>query len=283
MSEKNFVSSALESLAVDFGVDGAYEAVQKDGLIGAAKNYAADLADDVKETAKGAWDKAKEVGGYLERDIGNFADSVGDLFASKEEKAAKAAEEAAQAAAAEAESEAQKKAQEEWRARLDKSYILHTALVTCDKAYTNEEINPSYLVLPESHGEEIHGLPVLTVADYLPDVNVLNFGICRSTQNPKVQEAARNILDKVQEESKSWTDKLLGLFVDTSKKDVCTDSQESLAAYCAAPCQPEFFTGWIDGKADVAIDEVPSLLGRCTLCCKYGGAIQIQSSGQPEE
>lgn len=279
MSEKNFVSAALESAAVEFKLDKAYEAVQKDGLIGAAKNFASGVVDDAKETIKGIGDKAKEVGGYLKRDIGNFVD---DLFASEEEKKAKEEEAAAKEAAEKAEQEAAEAAAEAYRAMLDKSYILHTALVTCDMAHTNEEVNPSYIVLTQSHGTEIHGLPVLTVDDCVPDVNVLNFGICRSPKNPEVQKEARKILDKVQEESKSWVDNLLGIFVDTSKKDVC-DSEESLAAYCAAPCKPEFCTKWIDGKRDVQVEGSPSLLGRCTLNCIYGGEIVIQSSGQPEE
>lgn len=282
MSEKNIVSSALESLAVEFGADKAYEAVQKDGFLGAVENFAKDTVDNVKEAAGDVVDKAKEVGGYLERDFNNLKESVGDLFASKEEKEAKAVEEAAKKAAEVATRIAAEKEAAERRATLDKSYILHTALVTCDKAYTNEEINPSYIVLTESHGEFVHGLPLLTVNDSVADKHVLNFGICRSPKNPEVQKAAREILDKVQEESKSWTDKLLGIFVDTDNKDVC-DSEESLAAYCAAPCHPEFYTSWIDGKKDVLVDGVPTLLGRCTLCCKYGGTIEIQTSGQYEE
>lgn len=281
MSEKNIVSSAVESLAVEFGVDGAYEAIQKDGFLGAAKKGIENTVDDIKQSAKGAADKAKEVGGFLKEDFNNLKDNVSDFFASDEEKAKKKAEEEAKKAKEEAEKKA---AEEEAKARreaLDKSYILHTALIVCDKAYTNEEINPSYIVLPYSHGESVHGIPQLTVDDYIADVNVLNFGICRSPKNPEVQAAARTILDEVKEESKSWTDKLMSIFVDDSIDDVC-DSEESLAAYCAGHCIPEFYQRWIDGKEDVLIDGSPALLGRCTLCCKYGGTITIQSSGQME-
>ncbi|MBD5464927.1 MAG: DUF4280 domain-containing protein [Lachnospiraceae bacterium] len=279
MSEKNIVSSALESLAVEFGVDGAYEAIQKDGLLGAVKNGVENKINDVKQGIKDIEKKAEEVKGYVKEDWNNLKNAVGDFFASDEEKAAKKAEEEAKKAKEEAEKKAAEEQAAAMREALDKSYILHTALLVCDKAYTNEEIHPSYIVLPYSHGESIHGLPQLNVDDYIGDKNVLNFGICRSPKNPKVQEAARKILDEVKEESKSWTDKLLGIFVDDSVDDVC-DSQESLAAYCAGPCIPEFYQKWIDGKEDVLIDGSPALLGRCTLCCKYGGNITIQSSGQ---
>ena len=176
---------------------------------------------------------------------------------------------------------AEEEAAEEYRNMLDRSYILHTACIVCSCAYTNESVNPSYIVVPKSHGEFIHGMPQLTVADYIANKNVLDFGICRSPKNPAVQEKAREILDEVQEETKSWTDKVMDLFVDKSKKTVC-DSKESLAAYCAAKCTPQFFTGWADGKEDVFIDGQKALLGRCTMSCAYGGEITIQSSGQPE-
>lgn len=283
MSEKNVVSSVVESLAVEFGVDGAYEAIQKDGLLETAKKGVENKVNDVKQGIEGTINKAKEVGGYLKEDFNNVKDAVGDFFASDEEKAEKKAEEEAKKAKEEAEKKAQEEEEKARREALDKSYILHTALIVCDKAYTNEAMNPSYIVLPYSHGESIHGLPQLNVKDYIGDVNVLNFGICRSPKNPAVQAAAREILDEVKEESKSWTDKLMSIFVDDSNREVCHSEEKSLAAYCAGVCTPKFDKGWVNGKEDVLIDGSPALLGRCTLCCMYGGNITIQSSGQLEE
>ena len=269
--EVQVAGSIMESVACEFGLDKAYESIQQYGVAGSLEN----LYNDAKDTVKGVKDKAVEVGGYLERDIGR-------LFETPEEKAARLEAE-----------EAQKKAEEEEKARLeaeakayrealDKSYILHTAMVTCDKAYTNEgELNPSYIVVPVSLGVYAHGNPQLTVEDSVANVNVLDFGICRSTSNPTVLEAARKILEEVKEESKTWIDKLFGLFMDTSIDDVCS-SEESLAAQCAGHCLPEFLTNWNDGKTDVLIDGKQALMGRCTMCCIYGGAITIQSSGEPQ-
>ncbi|MBQ8167535.1 MAG: DUF2974 domain-containing protein [Lachnospiraceae bacterium] len=178
-----------------------------------------DIAGDVLEyadqTIDGVVDTAKRTWGFLEEDLGR-------LFESKEEKEAREREEAAIKAAQEAEQKALEEAMQAYREELDKTYILHTAIVTCDKAYSNEGINPSYVVLPKSHGEAIHGQPMLTVEDYRPDVNVLNFGICRSPQNPSVQAAARKIIKEVQEETDSWLDNILGDFVDKSKTEVST-------------------------------------------------------------
>lgn len=240
-----------------------------------------DIGSDLKEylidqKLGGMIDTAKRAWGFLEEDLNR-------LFESKEDREKREAEEAAQKAAQEAEEKALQEAMEAYRKELDKTYILHTAMVTCDKAYTNEAINPSYIVLPKSHGETIHGQPMLTVEDYIADVNVLNFGICRSTYNPSVQQAARKIIEEVQEESDSWLDKILGVFVDKSKTEVSTDEVESLAAQCAGVCKPVFTDGWIGGKQDVLIDGKPVLIGACTLCCQYGGTITIQTSGQMEE
>lgn len=287
MSAKGVVASVVESIEVEFGIEGAYESVQENGFLPTVEQIATDKIEGAKEAISGAIDKAKDVGGYLKEDFNNIKEGISDLFASDEEKAAKKAEEEAQKAEEEAEQKALEEEMERQRELLDKSYILHTALVTCDKAYTNEEMNPSYIVVPKSHGVTIHGLPQLTINDFLAEVNVLNFGICRSPHNPGVQEAARKIIDEVNEESKSWTDKLMSIFADESKEEVCTGSGEetptSLAEYCAASCTPDFTECWVDGKSDVLIDGVPTMLGKCTLSCIYGGAIQIQSSGQMEE
>ena len=256
--KKNKMTEAIEPLAVDLGVDGYVNAVAEKGFTDATKDAVSSGIDNVKQDVKGKVEKAEEVAGFIQDDFNSLKENVSDFFASDEEKAA-----------------------EEYRNMLDRSYILHTACIVCSCAYTNESVNPSYIVVPKSHGEFIHGMPQLTVADYIANENVLDFGICRSPKNPAVQEKAREILDEVQEETKSWTDKVMDLFVDKSKKTVC-DSKESLAAYCAAKCTPQFFIGWADGKEDVFIDGQKALLGRCTMSCAYGGEITIQSSGQPE-
>lgn len=240
-----------------------------DKMFSDIKENAGEYLDQKKEDAKRIW-------GYIEEDVDR-------LFETEEEKKQREAEEAAIQAAKEAEEQAMEEAMKAYREELDQSYILHTAMVVCDKAYTNEAVNPSYIVLPTSHGETIHGQPMLTVEDYKADVNVLNFGICRSTQNPSVLEAARNVIKEVQEETDTWLDKVLGIFVDKSKTEVSTDEQNSLAAHCAGVCKPIFIDGWINGKQDVLIDGKPALIGSCTLCCQYGGTITIQTSGQLEE
>lgn len=279
--DKNIITSALEPLAVDLGVHDYINNVANDGFLNATENAIDGAIDSAQQAWGGLKQQASNVAGYIAEDWHN-------LTMSAEERAEQQRQQEAEEAQRKAEEEEQQRLAEEYRAFLDKSYILHTAMVTCSYAYTTTEMHPSYIVLPTSHGVTVHGNPQLTTEDYIADEHVLNFGICRSPLNPDVQAAARKILDEVQEESASWIDKLMGLFVDKSNKDVCTTETgedgelQSLAASCAGKCCPIFDAGWSDGKDDVLIEGKTALLGRCTMNCLYGGEITIQSSGQPE-
>ncbi|MBY6930120.1 DUF4280 domain-containing protein [Clostridium botulinum] len=158
---------------------------------------------------------------------------------------------------------------------LENTYILHTAVILCSKAD-----HESYLVVTKGHGEFIQGIPQLNVGDCVPNVNIRNFGICRSPKNPDVQEAAKEILDKVKKENEGGFINKVKNFFFKSSGDVC-DSEESLAANCAGKCDPQIFVDeWPDGKEDVLIDGKPALLGKCKLSCGYDGEITIFTSGQ---
>lgn len=165
-------------------------------------------------------------------------------------------------------------------AEMEKTYILHTAVLYCDKA-----ARFSHLVLPKSHGEFIHGIPQLNVGDCIPNKNILSFGVCTSPLNPSVQEAAEKILDDVRKEHEDdFTTKVCHFFgKKTSAEKVCTNEKESLAAICAGVCNPQIFVDeWPDGKEDLIIEGKKALLGRCKLSCGYGGTIIIFTSGQRE-
>ena len=219
---------------------------------------------------------AKNALGFLKEDVKNGIDW---LKMSPEEKAQQKQEEKEAEEAKKAEEEAAAEAEAQRLEDLKKTYILHTAVILCDKAQ-----HESFVVLPTSHGEFIHGIPQLNVADSKPNINIRSFGICRSPTNPLVKEKAKEILKDVNENrEKGFMDKVLDLFTKKSD-DVCTDSDENLAQYCAAECTPVINMEWIDGKEDVLIDGKPALLGRCKLTCSQGdGTITIYTSGQMEE
>lgn len=247
-----------------------------------AESVACAAGNEVVQGAKDDIDGLKQMAGMAKNAWGFLKEDVKEgmdwLKMSSEERAAEKQKEKDEAEAKKAEEEAAAAAEAQRLEDLKKTYILHTAVILCDKAQ-----HESFVVLPTSHGEFVHGLPQLNVGDSKPNVNIRSFGICRSPTNPLVKAKAKEILDTVNKErKKGFMDKVLDLF--TKKSDeVCTDSDENLSQYCAAECTPVINMDWIDGKEDVLIDGKPALLGRCTLTCSQGdGTITIYTSGQME-
>lgn len=243
-------------------------------LAGTAINEAEKGVKDTVNSATQMTTMAQNVGGYLKRDAENASEW---LSLSPKEQAARIEKEKQDAKDA----EAQKKADEEKAAEaeaqrikeVEKSYIVHTAAITCSCA-----LHESYVVVPISHGEFIHGIPQLNVGDSKPEVNVRSFGICNSPQNPSVQANAKTIADDIKNRPKSFTEKVMDFFSKKPSEDVGKD----LLAQCVGVCTPMICTEWIDGKEDVLVEGKLALLGRCTLQCSYGGAIKLYTSGQRE-
>lgn len=256
----------------------ASENEEKYGAIaGTAANEVEKGVTDTVDSVKQMGTMAKNVGGYLKRDVGNALEW---LSLSPEEKAARKAEEKRQADEAQAEAdreaaeEAEAAAAEEQRLKeLEKSYIVHTAAITCSCA-----LHESYLVVPQGHGEFIHGIPQLNVGDSKPNINVRSFGICKSPKNPSVQANAKKIADDIKNRPKSFTEKVMDFFSKTPSEDVGKD----LLAQCVGVCTPMICTEWIDGKEDVLVDGKPALLGKCKLQCLFDGEIKLYTSGQRE-
>lgn len=246
-------------------------------LAGTAINETEKGVNDTVNTVTQMATMAKNVGGYLKRDAQNAAEWLSlspKEQAARKEKDKQAAEEAK--AAEEKKKADEKKAAEAEAQRLkdlQKSYIVHTAAITCSCA-----LHESYVVVPIGHGEFIHGIPQLNIGDSKPEINVRSFGICNSPQNPSVQANAKKIADEIKNRPKSFTEKVMDFFSKAPSEDVGKD----LLAQCVGVCTPMICTEWIDGKEDVLVDGKPALLGKCTLQCSYGGAIKLYTSGQRE-
>ena len=243
-------------------------------LTGTAINEAEKGVKDTVNTVKQLATMGEKVCGYLERDIPNTAKWLMLPPWEQIARMKKEREDAADAAEKKTKKEKEEADAEEERIKeVKKSYIVHTAAIKCSFAR-----HESYVVVPISHGEFIHGIPQLNVGDSKPNINVRSFGICKSPQNESVQENAKKIANAVKNRPKSFTEKVMDLFSKKPSEDVGKELMEE----CVGACTLKIFTEWIDGKEDVLIDGKQALLGRCKLKCLYDGEIEFLTSGQRE-
>ncbi len=91
-----------------------------------------------------------------------------------------------------------------------------------------------------------NNLPVASIMDHVPMVNILPFGMCRSIANPAV--AAGNAA--------------------------------TLGALTPMPCVPVTTTPWVPGMPTVTIAGFPTLGADDRLLCAWAGEISIDQPGQ---
>ncbi len=120
------------------------------------------------------------------------------------------------------------------------SYVVAGAILTC-----NFGDKPNRLKTPFSHGVYIKNKAQMNIMDYVPNVNIMPFGLCSSLANPAVASAT------------------------SANNGVLTPQ----------PCTPVTMP-WINGKTDVLIENQPALLSKCTCQCAYNGIIKIEDDGQ---
>lgn len=195
-----------------------------------------------------------------------------------EEKAATAEAEAQSAAEA-----VEQKKEELRRSRhTDTAYVVHCARIECTYG-----MRDSYLALGPTHGVKTRQIPQMVAGDTIPDTNIINFGGCRSRENPTLRAAAEEAARKANEaieEKTGWG----GKFIDKVVGFFCGDQEiqvtDSLMAECMGECIACFPAGaeWRRGHEKVFINGEPVLLRRCSMRCNYGGEITILLSGQPE-
>lgn len=164
----------------------------------------------------------------------------------------------------------------------DTTYVVHCARVEC--TYGMRE---SYLALGPTHGVITRQVPQMTAKDTILDTNIINFGGCKSRENPTLRKAAEDAARRANEiidENTGWggklIDKVIGIFCGESEIKVT----ESLMAECMGECIACFPADaeWTRGHEKVSVNGEPMLLRRCSLRCNYGGEITILLSGQPE-
>ena len=165
----------------------------------------------------------------------------------------------------------------------DMTYVVYGARINC-----NYGMRDSYLLLDNVHGVYTGGAPQMTVMDYIMDVNIVDFGGCKSAENPTTIQAAKDAVEaagqaiKDEKASKPFLTWLTGFFV--KDEDIPSEMSEDMISECMGQCIAEFVsdTGWMEGQEKVTINGEAPLLRRCELSCIYGGLVTILLSGQQE-
>ena len=105
-------------------------------------------------------------------------------------------------------------------------------------------MTPSILtVLPTARC--VSSMPVATIMDQVPMVNIMPFGMCSSMANPAVAAA----------------------------------TAAALGTLTPMPCMPVIPAPWAPGSTTVLAGGKPCLNHSSKCMCAYGGVIQIQSPG----
>ncbi len=89
-------------------------------------------------------------------------------------------------------------------------------------------------------------MPIATIMDFVPMMNILPFGMCKSTANPMV----------------------IAL------------TAAALGVLTPAPCIPMTVAPWSPGASKVKVGGKPALLATCKANCIWGGSIEITDPGQ---
>ena len=99
------------------------------------------------------------------------------------------------------------------------------------------------MVLPEN--KVVSSMPLATIMDNKPLVNIMPFGMCMSPANPQVAAA----------------------------------TAAALGVLTPMPCIPVTSAPWAPGSPTVLIGNKPALNQTCKLICNWGGVIQITNPG----
>jgi hypothetical protein len=100
------------------------------------------------------------------------------------------------------------------------------------------------MVLPQNR--VVTSMPVATIMDNKPIVNIMPFGMCMSLANPTVASA----------------------------------TAAALGVLTPMPCVPATTAPWTPGSPTALVANMPALNNTSKLICMWGGVIQITAPGQ---
>jgi hypothetical protein len=121
-----------------------------------------------------------------------------------------------------------------------KSYVVKGATLKCSCGDKESKLE----VTP--HRIFIKGIPQANIMDFKPMANIKPFGKCKSLANPVVAAATAANKGRLKK----------------------------------MPCVPAVTMPWLNGKADVMVDDAPALLNKSTNMCMWCGRISIKDDGQ---
>lgn len=103
---------------------------------------------------------------------------------------------------------------------------------------------PSTLMVTPMN-KTVSTMPIATIMDNIPMMNIMPFGMCSSPANPTVAAA----------------------------------TAAALGVLTPMPCIPVIVGPWAPGSPTVIIGNYPALNNTCKLMCSWGGVIQITNPG----
>lgn len=103
---------------------------------------------------------------------------------------------------------------------------------------------PSALMVTPAN-KVVSAMPIATIMDKVPMMNIMPFGMCSSMVNPTVAAA----------------------------------TAAALGVLTPMPCIPVIAAPWVPGSPTVLIGNYPALNNTCKLMCNWGGVIQITNPG----
>lgn len=153
----------------------------------------------------------------------------------------------------------------------DMSYVVYMAQISCEFG-----MRPSVIILPETHGIFVRGIPQMTVKDAMVNSNIINFGGCKSLENPFTMEAHNEALKKVKE-NYTTLDTVIDYFMGDK-------GDNRLMTEYYGKCDLKLCMGasWTPEKENVSLNGEAPLQRRGELFCNYGGMIKLETNGQPE-
>jgi hypothetical protein len=119
--------------------------------------------------------------------------------------------------------------------------VVNGALLACTFG-----LAPATLQVLPTNEVEADNQPAATIMDFIPNTNIMPFGMCSSPANPEVAAA----------------------------------TAAAMGVLTPQPCMPATTSPWTPGAATVLIANLPALDNVSTCMCMWAGVISVTSPGQ---